>query len=89
MLFGMPPEVQEALAASVPFPSRLRTPEDYAKLAKQIVEIAGAAVPRRPDQTGSAAICRRAFSKTSGGCPPEIRWRSLMITAGTEWMPCA
>ncbi|SCK19461.1 NAD(P)-dependent dehydrogenase, short-chain alcohol dehydrogenase family [Variovorax sp. HW608] len=38
MLFGMPQEVQDALAASVPFPSRLGTPADYAKLAKQIIE---------------------------------------------------
>jgi NAD(P)-dependent dehydrogenase (short-subunit alcohol dehydrogenase family) len=38
MLFGMPQEVQDALAASVPFPSRLGTPEDYAKLVKHIVE---------------------------------------------------
>jgi NAD(P)-dependent dehydrogenase (short-subunit alcohol dehydrogenase family) len=38
MLFGMPKEVQDALAASVPFPSRLGTPEDYAKLAKHIIE---------------------------------------------------
>ena len=38
MLFGMPQEVQDALAAGVPFPSRLGTPADYAKLVKQIVE---------------------------------------------------
>ena len=38
MLFGMPQDVQDALAASVPFPSRLGTPEDYAKLAKHIIE---------------------------------------------------
>jgi NAD(P)-dependent dehydrogenase (short-subunit alcohol dehydrogenase family) len=38
MLFGMPQEVQDALAASVPFPSRLGTPEDYAKLARHIIE---------------------------------------------------
>ena len=38
MLFGMPKEVQDALAASVPFPSRLGTPEDYAKLAQHIFE---------------------------------------------------
>lgn len=38
MLFGMPQEVQDALAAGVPFPSRLGTPEDYAKLAKHIIE---------------------------------------------------
>ena len=38
MLFGMPQEVQDALAASVPFPSRLGTPEDYAKLAQHIFE---------------------------------------------------
>ena len=38
MLFGMPQEVQDALAAGVPFPSRLGTPEDYAKLAVHIFE---------------------------------------------------
>jgi NAD(P)-dependent dehydrogenase (short-subunit alcohol dehydrogenase family) len=38
MMFGMPQEVQDALAASVPFPSRLGTPADYAKLVRQIIE---------------------------------------------------
>jgi NAD(P)-dependent dehydrogenase (short-subunit alcohol dehydrogenase family) len=38
MMFGMPQAVQDALAASVPFPSRLGTPADYAKLVKHIVE---------------------------------------------------
>ena len=38
MLFGMPQEVQDALAAGVPFPSRLGTPQDYAKLAVHIIE---------------------------------------------------
>jgi hypothetical protein len=38
MMFGMPKDVQDALAAAVPFPSRLGTPEDYAKLARHIVE---------------------------------------------------
>jgi len=37
MLFSMPQEVQDALAAGVPFPSRLGTPEDYAKLVHQII----------------------------------------------------
>ncbi|MDN3545565.1 MAG: 3-hydroxyacyl-CoA dehydrogenase [Roseateles asaccharophilus] len=37
MLFGMPQEVQDALAANVPFPSRLGKPEDYAKLVHQII----------------------------------------------------
>ena len=37
MLFGMPQEVQDSLAASVPFPSRLGTPDDYAKLVQAIV----------------------------------------------------
>jgi NAD(P)-dependent dehydrogenase (short-subunit alcohol dehydrogenase family) len=37
MLFSMPQEVQDALAANVPFPSRLGTPEDYAKLVHQII----------------------------------------------------
>jgi len=38
MLFSFPKEVQDALAASVPFPSRLGTPQDYAKLALHIFE---------------------------------------------------
>ena len=38
MLFGMPQEVQDSLAAMVPFPSRLGRPEDFAKLAKHIIE---------------------------------------------------
>ena len=38
MMFGMPKDVQDALAASVPFPSRLGTPEDYAKLVRHILE---------------------------------------------------
>ena len=38
MMFGMPQSVQDSLAASVPFPSRLGTPADYAKLAKHIIE---------------------------------------------------
>ena len=37
MLFTMPKEVQDALAANVPFPSRLGTPADYAKLVHQII----------------------------------------------------
>ena len=31
-------ELRRALAAGVPFPSRLGTPQDYAKLAKHIIE---------------------------------------------------
>ena len=38
MMFSMPQEVQDSLAASVPFPSRLGTPQDYAKLAVHIFE---------------------------------------------------
>jgi NAD(P)-dependent dehydrogenase (short-subunit alcohol dehydrogenase family) len=37
MLMGMPQEVQDSLAASVPFPSRLGQPADYAKLVHQII----------------------------------------------------
>lgn len=38
MLFGMPKDVQDALAACVPFPSRLGTPQDYARLVRHIIE---------------------------------------------------
>jgi NAD(P)-dependent dehydrogenase (short-subunit alcohol dehydrogenase family) len=38
MMFGMAQDVQDALAAAVPFPSRLGTPQDYAKLAVHIFE---------------------------------------------------
>ena len=37
MMFTMPAELQQSLAASVPFPSRLGTPADYAKLVHQII----------------------------------------------------
>lgn len=38
MLLGMPAEVQDALGKSVPFPSRLGKPDEYAHLAKTIIE---------------------------------------------------
>ena len=38
MVYGMPQNVQDALATSVPFPSRLGQPEDYAKLVRHIFE---------------------------------------------------
>ena len=37
MIFGMPQEVQDSLAASIPFPPRLGRPEDYAKLVQSII----------------------------------------------------
>lgn len=38
MLGGMTEEIQQSLAAAVPFPKRLGTPADYANLAQHIVE---------------------------------------------------
>ena len=38
MLEGMPDHVQESLGASIPFPSRLGKPEEFADLAAHIVE---------------------------------------------------
>jgi NAD(P)-dependent dehydrogenase (short-subunit alcohol dehydrogenase family) len=38
MVAAMPADVQQALAASIPFPSRLGTPEDFAKLVVHILE---------------------------------------------------
>ena len=38
MLLGMPVEVQDALGKMVPFPSRLGKPDEYAHLAKAIIE---------------------------------------------------
>ncbi len=38
MLLGMPQEVQDALGKMVPFPSRLGKPDEYAQLAKTIIE---------------------------------------------------
>lgn len=37
MMQNMPQEVQDSLAASIPFPSRLGLPEDYAKLVQSII----------------------------------------------------
>ncbi|KMO35478.1 3-hydroxy-2-methylbutyryl-CoA dehydrogenase [Methylobacterium tarhaniae] len=38
MMRGLPQEVQDSLGASVPFPSRLGRPEEYAKLALAIID---------------------------------------------------
>lgn len=38
MLLAMPQEVQDSLAASIPFPSRLGKPEEYAALVLHIIE---------------------------------------------------
>ncbi|HEX8404908.1 MAG TPA: 3-hydroxyacyl-CoA dehydrogenase [Duganella sp.] len=38
MLMGMPAEVRDALGAMVPFPPRLGKPDEYAHLAKAIIE---------------------------------------------------
>lgn len=38
MVTAMPQAVQDALAASIPFPSRLGTPQDYARLVRHIFE---------------------------------------------------
>ncbi|HWK47154.1 MAG TPA: SDR family NAD(P)-dependent oxidoreductase [Stellaceae bacterium] len=38
MLLGMPQPVQDSLAASIPFPSRFGTPDEYARLALSIID---------------------------------------------------
>ena len=38
MLAGMPEQVQDALAAAIPFPKLLGKPEQYADLALHIIE---------------------------------------------------
>jgi len=38
MMKGLPEDVQESLGASVPFPSRLGNPDEYASLARHICE---------------------------------------------------
>jgi len=38
MVDGMPPHIQESLSASIPFPSRLGKPEEFADLAAHIME---------------------------------------------------
>jgi len=38
LLLGMPQNVQDGLAASVPFPARFGTPEEYAKLVLHIID---------------------------------------------------
>ena len=38
MLMGMPDEVRQSLGQQVPFPSRLGKPDEYAALAKHIIE---------------------------------------------------
>ena len=40
MVDGMPEHIQESLSASIPFPSRLGRPEEFAELAADIIESA-------------------------------------------------
>jgi NAD(P)-dependent dehydrogenase (short-subunit alcohol dehydrogenase family) len=37
LMASLPPQVQESLGASVPFPSRLGRPEEYARLVMDII----------------------------------------------------
>jgi len=39
MMDGMPREVQDSLAAQVPFPARLGNPEEFAQLVASVFEI--------------------------------------------------
>jgi NAD(P)-dependent dehydrogenase (short-subunit alcohol dehydrogenase family) len=39
MMDGMPPDVQQSLAAQVPFPARLGRPEEFAQLVASVFEI--------------------------------------------------
>lgn len=48
-----------------------------------------AAAKPQPRPPPCAAICRSAASNCSTGCPPWIRWRSLMITDGTALIPAS
>jgi NAD(P)-dependent dehydrogenase (short-subunit alcohol dehydrogenase family) len=38
MMNGLPPEVQESLGKSVPFPARLGRPSEYAALVRHAIE---------------------------------------------------
>ena len=38
MVEGLPPEIAKKIAAGIPFPNRLGAPEEYALLARQIIE---------------------------------------------------
>jgi NAD(P)-dependent dehydrogenase (short-subunit alcohol dehydrogenase family) len=38
MLLGMPQQVQDSLAASLPYPSRFGTPDEYAKLVMHMID---------------------------------------------------
>ncbi len=38
MLLGMPQNVQDSLAATLPFPSRFGTPAEYAKLVLHMID---------------------------------------------------
>jgi NAD(P)-dependent dehydrogenase (short-subunit alcohol dehydrogenase family) len=38
LLYQLPPEVQQSLASSIPFPKRLGKPEEFAQLAAAIIE---------------------------------------------------
>ena len=80
MLLGMPQAVQDALAAKVPFPSRLGTPEEYAKLVMHILDNVDAQrrghPPRRRHPHGAEVATARA-----SGWSPDGRSRKARAPA--------
>jgi NAD(P)-dependent dehydrogenase (short-subunit alcohol dehydrogenase family) len=69
MMFGMPQDVQDALAASVPFPKRLGQPEEYAALAEFITGSEGGARDDGPvaqQHGGDGLVAGVCEAKASG-----------------------
>ena len=98
MIFGMPQEVQDSLAASIPFPARLGRPEDYAKLVHSIItndmlngetiRLDGAIrMPPRPTRALRAPLRRRHGPAKPAPCGPDGRWAVCVVgRVSAPWM---
>ena len=96
MIFGMPQEVQDSLAASIPFPARLGRPEDYAKLVHSIITndmLNGETIrldgairmpPKTPRALPSGAPPRTG---EAGSVRPRWRWAVCVVgRVSAPWM---
>lgn len=85
MLFSMPKEVQAALAASVPFPSRLGRPEDYARLVKHIIEndMLNGEVSAWTVQSACRRAKRRARGRPLRRCRPLGQLHPILLAEGS------
>ena len=85
-----PPALATAIASALALHARHRRLDERQLRCRAVGRVRKSSSQAKAVACGAApAICRSARSNTSTGWPPEIRCWSLMMIAGTEWMPAS